>query len=53
MVKKLSLVEFGKISEKCGQISRTKCVKEFCEKYPEFEYYANMKFGEVDTIKKF
>lgn len=53
MVKRLSLVEFGKVSEKCGQKSRTKCVREFCEQHPEFEYYANMKFGEIDTIKKF
>lgn len=51
MVKKASLIEFGKISEKCGQISRTKYVRQFCDKYPEFEYYANMKFGEVETIK--
>ena len=53
MVKKASLVEFGKISERCGQTSRTRYTKEFCEKFPEFEYYANMKFGEIDTIKKF
>lgn len=53
MVKKASLVEFGKISERCGQTSRTKYTREFCEKFPEFEYYANMKFGEIDCIKKF
>lgn len=53
MVKKASLVEFGKISERCGQTSRTRYTKEFCEKFPEFEYYANMKFGEIDGIRKF
>ena len=52
MCKKASLIEFGKISERCGQTSRTKYTKEFCNKYPEFEYYANMKFGEISFIKE-
>ena len=52
MCKRVSLVEFGKISEKCGQPSRIKYTKEFCDKYPEFEYYANMKFGQISSIKE-
>ena len=51
MVKKTSLIEFGKSSEKCGQISRTKYTREFCSKFPKFEYYANMKFGRIPFIK--
>lgn len=46
-VKKRSLLEFCEISEKCGNRSRWGCVQEFCELFPDFEHYANMKFEEV------
>lgn len=52
-VKKCSLVEFGVVSEKFGNHARARSVKKFCEKYPSFEKYAHMKFGEIDCIKKF
>lgn len=50
-VNKCSLVDFGVISEQCRNYARGRSIKEFCEKYPDFEYYANMKFGEIDYIK--
>ena len=50
-VNKCSLVDFGVISEQCRNYARGRSIKEFCDKYPDFEYYANMKFGEIDCIK--
>ena len=46
-VKKCSLVDFGVLSEKCGNHARARSVKEFCEKFPAFEKYAYMKYGDI------
>ena len=46
-VKKCSLVEYGEISLKRGRGMILKSVNEFLERFPDFEYYANMKWGET------
>lgn len=47
LVKKCSLVDFGVLSEKCGNHARARSVKEFYEKFPAFEKYAYMKYGDI------
>ena len=47
LVQRMSLREFGIASDKGGNHARLRSVNEFCEMFPKFDYYADMKFGEI------
>lgn len=50
-VNKCSLFEYAELSLKRGRYSMIKHLNDFIEKYPKFEKYAHMKFGDLNLFK--